>query len=161
MIDPAISCLPVRTNPADESRRFEISKRRAAAQPASKPRRHDEGTQAPMGAIESRCLSVRSGIEQVVARVFGVARGELSLATRGRAKVALARQVAMYLAHVVYSLSLTEVGRVFERDRTTVSYACGVVEDRRDDQTFDRVMNNLESIILVWSKRRAPKNDAC
>lgn len=92
-------------------------------------------------------------IDQLVSRVFGVARGELRTATRGRAKVALARQVAMYLAHVVYGLSLTDVGRIFERDRTTVAHACAIVEDRRDDQIFDRVMDNLEAIILAWSTR--------
>jgi len=102
--------------------------------------------------IEHR-LGLRPMIEQVVARVFGVARGELRLSTRGRAKVALARQVGMYLAHVVFGLSLTEVGRAFERDRTTVSHACGVVEDRRDDPIFDRILENLERIVVVWRRK--------
>jgi len=100
--------------------------------------------------LYERRLGLRLVIEQVVARVFGVARGELRLSTRGRAKVALARQVAMYLAHVVFGLSLTEVGRAFDRDRTTVSHACGVVEDRRDDPIFDRALENLERIVVVW-----------
>lgn len=98
-------------------------------------------------------VDFRGSIELVVCRVFGVRRLELRLSTRGRAKVALARQVSMYLAHVVFGLSLTEVGKIFERDRTTVSHACGVVEDRRDDPIFDRVLENLEFVIVAWAFR--------
>ncbi len=58
--------------------------------------------------------------------------------------MASARQLAMYLAHVVGGLSLSEVGRLFGRDRTTVAHACQVVEDRRDDLTFDRAVSLLE-----------------
>jgi chromosomal replication initiation ATPase DnaA len=83
-------------------------------------------------------------MEAAVARVFGVEHGELCRATRGRAPVALARQVAMYVAHVACGMTLTEVGQLFDRDRTTVAHACAVVEDRRDDPIFDRVLELLE-----------------
>lgn len=86
-------------------------------------------------------------IEETVAQVFGVAECDLRRATRGQARVARARQVAMYLAHVVCGMSLTEVGRTFARDRTTVSHACGVIEDGRDDPTFDRVLELLEQVV--------------
>ena len=86
----------------------------------------------------------REAIEQAVIQVFGIAYKDLRRTTRGRAKVALARQVAMYLAHVGCGLSLTETGRLFERDRTTVAHACGVIEDRRDDPIFDRALDLLE-----------------
>ncbi|MDH4981281.1 helix-turn-helix domain-containing protein [Hyphomicrobium sp. D-2] len=86
----------------------------------------------------------RYAIEHAVVQVFGVSESELRRASRGRANVALARQVAMYLAHVGCGLSLTEAGRLFERDRTTVAHACGVIEDRRDDPLFDRALDLLE-----------------
>jgi len=44
-------------------------------------------------------------------------------------------------------VSLTEVGHLFERDRTTVSHACGLVEDRRDDPDFDYRLNHLERAV--------------
>jgi hypothetical protein len=50
----------------------------------------------------------------------------------------------MYLAHVAGGLPLTEVGRLFARDRTTVAHACAMVEDRRDDPAFDRCLGFLE-----------------
>jgi len=88
-----------------------------------------------------------------VVQVFGVMGHDLRHGTRGRAKVALARQVAMYLAHVGCGLSLTETGRLFGRDRTTVAHACGVVEDRRDDPLFDRALDLLEWAVPVLSTR--------
>ena len=88
-------------------------------------------------------------LERVVASVFGVDTTLLSLPTRGRRPVAEARQVAMYLAHVCCSLSLTSVGHLFGRDRTTVAYACKKVEDRREDQQFDRAIELLERTIRM------------
>ncbi|MGH1418194.1 MAG: helix-turn-helix domain-containing protein [Hyphomicrobiaceae bacterium] len=91
---------------------------------------------------------VREMIEAGVASAFGVTEPDLRKATRGRQKVAFARQVAMYLAHVCCGLTLTEVGAVFSRDRTTVAYACSVVEDHRDDEIFDYVLELLERVAL-------------
>lgn len=96
----------------------------------------------------------RRVIEETVAQVFGVEGGDLRRATRGRAKVAHARQVAMYLAHVACGMSLTEVGRTFARDRTTVSHACGVIEDGRDDPNFDRVLELLEQVVQTMLRAR-------
>jgi hypothetical protein len=95
----------------------------------------------------------REAIERAVGQVFGIAGKDLRRSTRGRARVALARQVAMYLAHVGCGLSLTETGRLFERDRTTVAHACGVIEDRRDDPIFDRVLDLLEWAVPVLTRR--------
>lgn len=95
----------------------------------------------------------RQAIEQAVVQVFGVAYNDLHRSTRGRAKVALARQVAMYLAHVGWGLSLTETGRLFGRDRTTVAHACGVIEDRRDDPIFDRALDLLDWAVPALTTR--------
>ena len=86
-------------------------------------------------------------IEHAVTCVFGVPTDDLQLARRGRANVALARQTAMYLAHVGFSLSLTDVGLLFERDRTTVAHACALIEDRRDNPDFDRTLELLERAV--------------
>lgn len=64
--------------------------------------------------------------------------------SRNRKPVARARQLAMYLSHVVLGRSLMEIGEVFGRDRTTVSHACGVIEDMRDDPHFDDEVSGLE-----------------
>lgn len=66
-------------------------------------------------------------------------------AGRGTRRIAFARQLAMYLTHVGFALSLTEVGVCFERDRTTVRHACALVEDRRDQPAFDFAVSALEA----------------
>jgi chromosomal replication initiation ATPase DnaA len=91
-------------------------------------------------------------LEHAVAHAFLVPGGELWSDTRGRPRVALARQGAMYLAHVVCGFNLTEVGSIFERDRTTVAHACWVIEDLREDPTFDHSMSLLESVLRLLSK---------
>jgi hypothetical protein len=86
-------------------------------------------------------------VEHAVETVFGVETCQLQMTQRGPARVALARQTAMYLAHVGLSLSFTEVGMLFQRDRTTVAHACAVIEDRRDDPHFDRALELLERVV--------------
>ncbi len=97
----------------------------------------------------------RLAIELAVRQVFGVDHDALARLTRGVARTALARQVAMYLAHVACGLTLTDAGRLFSRDRTTVAHACGVIEDKRDEPAFDRALELLEwTIIALLLPRR-------
>lgn len=101
--------------------------------------------------------SYRRIIDHAVAQVFAVTRVELSRQSRGPAHVALARQVAMYLAHVSCGLSFTQIGTLFDRDRTTVAHACAVVEDRRDERMFDAVLEILEcAVVSMVGHRRVP-----
>lgn len=80
------------------------------------------------------------------AQDFGLDAAMLDGALRGTPAVALARQIAMYLAHVGFALPFAAIGRAFGRDRTTVSYACRVIENRRDDIAFDSRMVRLEKL---------------
>lgn len=91
--------------------------------------------------------SVRAAIDPVVATVFEVRLEDLAAPTRRSARSAFARQVAMYLAHVACGLSLTDVGLLFRRDRTTVAHACTVVEDRRDEASVDLLLDRLEHAV--------------
>jgi hypothetical protein len=79
-----------------------------------------------------------------VARDFGLEMAALFAPTRGAPRTAFARQVAMYLAHIGFALSFETISRVFDRDRTTVSHACHVVEDGRDDIWLDCRLEALE-----------------
>lgn len=98
---------------------------------------------------DARCSTdkLKHIIEFAIAVAFEIEARDLRKPTRGRAETAFARQVAMYLAHVACGLTLSDVGRAFDRDRTTVAYACGVVEDRRDDVSIDRTLDLLETVV--------------
>lgn len=87
-------------------------------------------------------------VEACVAHVFAVPHEALRASTRGRADVARARQVAMYICHTTLAFSLTAVGELFDRDRTTVGHACRLVEDLRDDADFDMMVACLEKVVL-------------
>jgi chromosomal replication initiation ATPase DnaA len=79
----------------------------------------------------------------------------LRAASRGRKSIALARQTAMYLAHVAFGLSLTRVGICFGRDRTTVRHACALIEDRRDDPALEFGLAALEAALLATMAKLA------
>jgi chromosomal replication initiation ATPase DnaA len=123
-------------------------------QSIDQPREVTPGAAATHFAEASQDLRVpRAAIEQAVAQVFGVGYDDLHGNTRGRARIAFARQVAMYLAHVACRRSLTDTGRLFGRDRTTVAHACAVIEDRRDDPLFDRSLDLLEWAVRSFAMR--------
>ncbi len=77
--------------------------------------------------------------------------------TRSCADVALARQIAMYLAHTTFSVLMTEVGLHFNRDRTTVRHACATVEDRRDEFAFDTMICQLEDALKQVAETIEPE----
>ena len=81
--------------------------------------------------------------------------GELHAATRRSHYIAFARQSAMYLAHVAFEVSLSDIGRAFGRDRTTAAHACHLVEDRRDDPAIDAVLASLENACRTLRRRLA------
>ena len=66
---------------------------------------------------------------------------------RCRNTASQARQLAMYLSHVALGRSLAEVGSAFQRHRTTVSHACAMIEELREDPQFDAEVSRLERAI--------------
>lgn len=83
----------------------------------------------------------------VVGYGMGLEAGDISGPTRGTARIGLARQVAMYLAHVAFEMSLNRVVIAFARDRSTVGHACHLIEDRRDGVAFDDWLASLEGML--------------
>jgi len=78
---------------------------------------------------------------------LGASQADILNGGRGSAEAAFARQVAMYLCHVAFELSLARVAAAFGRDRSTVAHACHIIEDRRDEAQFDRWIATLEAML--------------
>jgi chromosomal replication initiation ATPase DnaA len=91
------------------------------------------------------CRPSAACIRKIVAQAFAVPIGQLRTPLRGCRRVAVARQCAMYLVHILAGLSFTEIGRAFGRDRTTAAYACRRFEELRDDPTIDAFVETLET----------------
>ena len=100
-----------------------------------------------LGARTEDDLQTAAFIAQAVAFSTGVAAGEIADPGRSGASAARARQIAMYLAHTALSWPMWRVGQAFGRDRTTAGHACKVVETLRDDQAFDRRLEELEACL--------------
>ncbi len=82
----------------------------------------------------------------LVASAYGVEPTELLRRTRCAPNIAFARQLAMYLTNVKLGRNMKEIGHLFGRDRTTVSYACALMEDRREGE-FEIRVDALEAAI--------------
>ncbi|HEY8194276.1 MAG TPA: helix-turn-helix domain-containing protein [Hyphomicrobium sp.] len=111
--------------------------------PALALKSRQRGAAFPATAEPLRFRQARLAIDFAIASVFGINTGALWCGTRGVRDIAFARQVAMYLAHVSCGMTLTDVGAMFGRDRTTVAHGCLKVEYRRDDPSFDRALDLL------------------
>ena len=89
-------------------------------------------------------------IQQAVAETYGVPVEKMK--ARGRAsQIALARQVAMYLAREFTHLSLSQIGEQFGgRDHTTVLHAHRkITEDIQKPGQLQRDVENLARIVRV------------
>ena len=103
----------------------------------------------PAGRRDEQILELCEGMIDITAALFNVSSKEIRKPGRSSLGVSRVRQVAMYVAHVVLRLSMTDIGRAFGRDRTTVLYACHLVEDLRDDTDFDRIITMTERVALA------------
>jgi len=95
-------------------------------------------------------------VRLLTAHMFEIPVEELRRDSRGQPAAALARQTAMYICHVNLRLSFSEIGRLFERDRTTVAYAVRVIEDRRDGDEFDELVGRIETAVSAMGLDRRP-----
>jgi chromosomal replication initiation ATPase DnaA len=103
------------------------------------------GAERALGRLE-RSDPEALAVLSLVAGHRGVEVLDLLRNSRCRAHIAAARQLAMYLVNVKLGRTMTEIGCLFGRDRTTVSHACRVVEDRREG-AFEREVEQLELAI--------------
>ena len=111
--------------------------------------------QTHLVAPASRALKpLCAGVTQIlVAQVYGVTLDEIRAVTRRDSQTAFARQIAMYLAHIVFSMSIGEVAKAFARDRSTVCYAIQRIEAMREDADLDSTLGWLETLLLAIAER--------
>ena len=86
-------------------------------------------------------------IQEAVCSVLGVSRDDL-LSPKRTARVTRARQLAMYLARDLTSLSLAQIARQFKRDHSTVLHAVRAVSRRLDpDSETARLLHRSRTIV--------------
>lgn len=96
------------------------------------------------------CASLAAAL---TAYALGLKAEPLLSSQRGRPIEARARHIAIYLTHAARGMSLARVARAFGRDRSTVAYACHLIEDKRADRDFDdwleQLSMGLSSVVLL------------
>ncbi len=103
-----------------------------------------------------------AAIQDTVCEINGLTREEL-MSPRRSAKVARARQMAMYLARELTPLSLTEIARDFDRDHTTVLHAVRTVSTKLEPGSETALAIHRAHVALGTSRRSAgyePTGDA-
>jgi chromosomal replication initiator protein len=82
-------------------------------------------------------------IQRTVSGFFGLKLADMRTRTRTKA-VAFPRQIAMYFARQLTHASLTEVGRAFDKDHTTVLHAVSKIEAMiREDAKLKKTIDTL------------------
>lgn len=120
---------------------------------AAPPPRPSLPTPASMPLTQA-CRIVR----HVVAELVMMTNDRVTMRRDRRRMMCHIRQIAMYVCHVCLSIPLSEIGDAFGRDRTTVSHACHVVEDRRDDSAYDELISTVERIVsAVFARSEVPR----
>lgn len=84
---------------------------------------------------------------RLVSAEFRIPMAALRAGTRSKAPVARARQIAMYLAHVALSIPPPVIGHSIGRHRSSVTHACMLVEDLREEAIFDDRIGRLEAML--------------
>jgi len=79
----------------------------------------------------------------------GVAAARLAGATRGDARVAGARQLAIYLQNVTFCADISTCAALFARDRATIRHALARIEDSRDAPADDFALACLDAALIA------------
>ena len=90
---------------------------------------------------EQRCIFDAAAVAS--AALCGVSIDDVYGQMRGRARVSLARQMAMYLSREAAGATLSQVGTHFGRDRTTASHAHRLVTGLRREPYWDKRMSKI------------------
>ena len=84
-------------------------------------------------------------LTQIIAQERGVAMSKMLRRSRGSGRAASARQLAIYLSHILLERPQDVVGYLFSRDRSTVVHSVNAVEDRRDNPKLEAELVRIEA----------------
>ena len=81
---------------------------------------------------------------RIAADAYGVFRPEIFAPKRGDKGIAMARQVAQYLAHCSGQVPLHRLAKLFKRHVTSIMHNIALIEEWRDQGEFEDLMLTLE-----------------
>lgn len=84
-------------------------------------------------------------LARLVAEERGVSLTKMLRRSRGSGRAASARQLAIYLSHVLLERPQDVVAYLFSRDRSTVAHSVQAVEDRRETPSLEAEIGRIEA----------------
>ena len=96
-----------------------------------------------------KTLLLNTFVNQMVATAFELKAEQLLNIQNREARTYRARQISMYLMNTSLSLNFVEIADFYGKDRSTVSHACGVIEELRDIVKFDEQICEFEQTIVT------------
>lgn len=112
---------------------------------------------SPRSARREADEAIARLVAEAVAYACAVPFERVAAIGRGTREAAFARQMAMYLTHTLFGLTLSRTADAFGRDRTTVAHACQLIEDRREEPEIDAQLEALEDFLANTPQRRGPQ----
>lgn len=98
-----------------------------------------------MGELDFRKDTDRAYLAaSLVGYALGVPAEAILAPGRGTEAASKARQISIYLLRTCMGISLSRSALAWQRDRTTIAYACAHIEERREDADFDDWLAQLE-----------------
>ena len=94
-------------------------------------------------------------LTRVVAEERRVSMTNMLRRSRGSGHAASARQLAIYLSHVMLERPQDVVAFLFERDRSTVAHAVQSMEDRREEPRLEAEIARIEARLRDGEVRHA------
>lgn len=91
-----------------------------------------------------RCRIIR----HMTSEMFALICERAQIGRDSRRYLTHTRHIAMYVCHATLGLPIGIVAAGFGFDRTTVSYACQSVEQRRDDAGYDEFVSAVERVAV-------------
>lgn len=98
-------------------------------------------------AAGQEAVVICDGLIDLIAVLFSVSGRHLRSPKRHGRAIARVRQIGMYIAHTTLGMRMVDVATGFGRDKSTVMYACHLVEDMRDDLEFNQIVARVEQIV--------------
>lgn len=97
-------------------------------------------------------MEICDGLIDILAALFNVSGRQLRSPKRDSKEIARVRQIGMYIARVTLCLNIRLIADGFARDKSTVTHACHVIEDLRDDDEFDAIITRVEVVVSAAFK---------
>lgn len=97
-------------------------------------------------------MEICDGLIDMMAALFNVSGRQLRSPKRDSKDVARVRQIGMYIARVTLCLNIRLIADGFARDKSTVTHACHLIEDLRDDEEFDIIITRVEAVVSAAFK---------